>query len=103
MLAISNDRGANWHPVQTQEEVNFTCVALVNDTIGFIAGTPGLLMSTVDAGKTWHKIDNLPDPADIGAMAVVGKKLYAVGAVGSIYSARIEDILPKAPAKAEKK
>lgn len=90
MISVSSDRGRNWNPITMDKpELHFTSVVLVDDKTGFIAGTGGTVMKTVDGGNTWLPELAVKEPVDFACMNLIGNYLFVGGADGVIVRKKI--------------
>jgi photosystem II stability/assembly factor-like uncharacterized protein len=91
MLSTSTDRGRTWTSVTMDKpDVHFTSVALVDEMNGYIAGTAGTVMKTVDGGKVWSPESVLKEPIDFACMQVVGNYLFIGGADGALVRKKVK-------------
>lgn len=91
MCAVSADGGSGWTQVSpAEDEYDHFLAALSRSTRqSFIGGAAGSLYRTDDGGLTWTA-ENLPITIDIFDMASTGRKIFAVGAKGSVYARTVK-------------
>jgi len=53
--AVGLNAQASWEKVETGEKVNLFGVDFVDEYRGWCVGAEGLILNTIDGGKTWHK------------------------------------------------
>jgi photosystem II stability/assembly factor-like uncharacterized protein len=54
VVVYSDDAGVSWTQAAVPVDVTLTCVAFATDLLGWAAGHYGVILGTVDGGKTWH-------------------------------------------------
>jgi photosystem II stability/assembly factor-like uncharacterized protein len=54
VVVYSDDAGVSWTQAAVPVDVTLTCVAFATDLVGWAAGHYGVILGTVDGGKTWH-------------------------------------------------
>ena len=54
VVVYSDDQGVSWTQAAVPVDVTLTCVAFATDLVGWAAGHYGVILGTVDGGKTWH-------------------------------------------------
>ena len=90
----SSDSGRYWTQrtlnIEDEASYKFTSVESADLKTGWIAGTKhdtkrptGVILLTIDGGKTW-KVENLTQAPEIAAMSKVSGYIYAVGKNGLI-------------------
>eukprot|EP00854_Cymbomonas_tetramitiformis_P003608 gene3608-4537_t len=79
---------ANWDEQLITEAFNqtFYGVSFLNENTGWIVGTHGIILSTVDGGESWEQVasDVVPTSTLRGVQAVSEETVYAVGLAGTI-------------------
>ena len=53
VVAYSDDAGASWIQAEVPVNVTLTCVAFATPMVGWVAGHYGVVLKTIDGGKTW--------------------------------------------------
>ncbi len=54
VVVYSDDAGVSWTQAAVPVDITLTCVAFATDMVGWAAGHYGVVLATVDGGKTWH-------------------------------------------------
>lgn len=54
VVVYSDDEGVSWTQAAVPVDVTLTCVAFATASMGWAAGHYGVVLATVDGGKTWH-------------------------------------------------
>ncbi|HUV31803.1 MAG TPA: YCF48-related protein [Acidobacteriota bacterium] len=89
MCAYTEDSAKTWHPVDLgDDERHFTCVVMVNDTVGYIGGTKTSLFTTTDGGHTWQQ-ELMAKSFHVLDLTLVGDWLWAVGTEGGIIRKKV--------------
>ena len=83
MCVVSHDNGKSWTKARVRNDVHFTSVVLTDEQTGYIAGSEGALLKTVDGGETWTS-EALPNAFDIFDLAISSKYIIAVGSGGTM-------------------
>ena len=83
MCVVSHDNGKTWDKAKVRGDVHFTSVLLLDDKLGYVAGTEGALLRTDDGGETWTS-ETLPRSFDIFDLATSSKYIIAVGSDGAM-------------------
>lgn len=55
IVVTSDDCGSTWQQARVPSSVTLTSVFFVDDTTGWATGHAGLVLHTIDGGKTWNK------------------------------------------------
>lgn len=55
VVLVSDDRGAHWQQAQVPVSVTLTAVRFVDANVGWACGHGGVLLHTVDGGRTWSR------------------------------------------------
>ena len=55
VIAYSDDNGTHWTQAQVPVNVTLTCVAFATPMIGWAAGHFGVVLKTIDGGKSWDR------------------------------------------------
>lgn len=87
--AHTADSGRTWIPVPQNEGSFFISSQMVDDSIGYLAGHPSVLLRTADGGKTWRS-EQMPSLFDVYDMFLTEKHLWAVGAKSGILRLSVE-------------
>jgi photosystem II stability/assembly factor-like uncharacterized protein len=53
-IILSDDNGVSWRQVETPTSVTLTNVRFASPTTGWATGNMGVILQTVDAGRSWH-------------------------------------------------
>ena len=77
----SEDGGLSW---AVKEDANITtsaynAIVMFNPNIGYAVGTSGLVVKTIDGGKTWGQTGGLAGSADLYAVEAISTKRIIVG------------------------
>jgi len=90
----SNDSGKTWYNKEQDKKKSFLCSILLNSQNGYIAGSKGAMMVTIDGGINWVE-EETPLELTIMDMCFVDNCLFAVGSDGLIMYKEIRDKKPK--------
>jgi len=55
-IVFSDDQAKSWVQAQVPVRVTLTSVFFVNEDLGWAVGHDGVVLRTLDAGETWHKV-----------------------------------------------
>jgi photosystem II stability/assembly factor-like uncharacterized protein len=55
VIIYSDDDGISWLQAQVPVDVTLTCIAFATPLLGWAAGHYGVILGTVDGGKTWQE------------------------------------------------
>lgn len=84
----SEDFGVTW---TVREDANITAAAynavyMLNPSIGYAVGTAGLVVKTIDGGKTWGQVGSTAGSNDLMSVWVLGRNRVWVGStLGVMY------------------
>ena len=90
-IGYTHDGGQTWQQPQTfpspypawaLREFSF-----VNESVGYVCGDAGLVFKTIDGGKNWELMDNLPDEDNSSVQSIVAldeNTVYTCGHAGTI-------------------
>jgi photosystem II stability/assembly factor-like uncharacterized protein len=89
MCAYTENRGKTWRVVDLQDEQrHFITAVLVNDSVGYIAGTLGSIYRTSDGGRSWKR-ELMAKSFDVYGLCAIGDWVWAVGTDGGIIRKRL--------------
>jgi photosystem II stability/assembly factor-like uncharacterized protein len=85
-ISLSSDNGLNWtsRTVTGYSNVNFNSTILQDANKGFISGDGGLVLTTIDGGLNWKKIDNTNTEKLVSMSKKPNNGIYVVGTKGVI-------------------
>ena len=90
----SNDSGKTWYSKKQDKKKSFLSSILLNSQYGYVAGSRGAMMVTIDGGINWTE-EKTPLELTILDMWYVDSYLFAVGSDGLIMYKEIRDKKPK--------
>ena len=90
----SNDSGKTWYNKEQDKKKSFLSSILLNSQHGYIAGSKGAMMVTIDGGINWAE-EETPLELTILDMCFVDSYLFAVGSDGLIMYKEMRDEKPK--------
>src|SRR4051794_33803940 len=56
------DSPAQWVPLNVNSNSNFIDVQFLNDSVGFVSGSTGAILKTIDYGQNWTNTNNTGHP-----------------------------------------
>ena len=82
----SEDKGISW---EVKEDAGITssaynAIAMLNASVGYAVGTSGLVVKTVDGGKTWGQTAATAGSNDLFSVAVLGRDRLWVGSTAGV-------------------
>ena len=85
-ISLSSDNGLNWTSryIAGFKDASFNTTILQDTNKGFIAGDGGLVLSTIDGGISWNKIDNMNTEKLVSMSKKPNNGIYVVGTKGVI-------------------
>ncbi len=92
VIVYSDDHGASWTQASVPTDVTLTCVGFASPLIGWAAGHYGVILKTIDGGKTWAMQLNGIQAAQLSlaaAQAAVADHSTSAGAPLALHRASI--------------
>lgn len=85
-ISLSSDNGRNWTSryIAGFKDASFNTTILQDTNKGFIAGDGGLVLTTIDGGISWNKIDNMNTEKLVSMSKKPNNGIYVVGTKGVI-------------------
>jgi photosystem II stability/assembly factor-like uncharacterized protein len=89
MYAYSSDSGKTWtSPSQWSARV-YVGAELIDEHVGYIAGSPEIIMRTANGGHTWSR-ELTAKSFNVLDLCLIGDRLYAVGWDGGIIYKKVK-------------
>ncbi len=81
---VSDNEGVTWTQASVPVQSLLTCVSFADSEQGWAGGHGGLLLSTVDGGLSWQRVDSptVEDDSFLDILALSSRHIIAVGAYG---------------------
>lgn len=87
--------GVNWTGQNSRTTADLYTISFSSDTTGWAAGDGGVLLSTVDAGATWARMDTGTDSKLFADASIAGiERSWVVGVGGTVLSGR-DTLIPE--------
>ncbi len=87
--AFSSDSGKTWTKLDQWSEKIYIAAEMVDEDVGYAAGTDATMMRTTDGGRTW-KAELMAKSFNVLDMCLIGDRLFAVGSDGGIIAKKVK-------------
>lgn len=82
-VSVSHNRTSSWNSDTLEGCSLIEKIMFMNDTIGFICGSPNYIGRTIDCGRTWRKVSDTLSGAFLN-LCIVNNNIYVLGGEGSL-------------------